>query len=161
VQFERAVRTSWSKKRIQQVAQRASTCSYDVVDLLDFDSKETSAHRWPSGHACYVLFGPDWEPIYVGKTTDIGRRLGNHRSSKSRWKISPKYVQVICVNPPYAEAWAAWLEKVLIFELQPISNRLLYRFSAEDDESGVRVSERRLLMKQLKRRRMQMDSPLR
>jgi len=79
-----------------------------------------------SSAGCYIFFDEAGRPLYVGKATNLGARVGSYFNSRPFgpkpghvWSSAPQYAFLIQVE----ELWEApSLEEFLINELQPADN---------------------------------------
>lgn len=89
--------------------------------------------EWPNNgrYGVYLIMDKDKNVIYVGESTNVGKRLGDYfqklddKSCKivhDSWSRKPKYVCTIAVP---SETWfeRLALEEFLIFNVQPVDNK--------------------------------------
>lgn len=109
---------------------------FDISDIYDLfpDSKDTYGwfNEWPNNgrYGIYLIMDKDKNVIYVGESSNIGKRLSNYfqisedKSCKiiHEWIKKPRYVCTIAVP---SETWfeRLALEEFLIYNVQPIDNK--------------------------------------
>lgn len=76
-----------------------------------------------SGKAVYAIFNQQFEPMYVGSTIDLKRRLPQHRYQD---KIKGHFDEVLFIGIKYVEGDPLGNEKRFIRELNPKFNKYRY-----------------------------------
>lgn len=71
-------------------------------------------------HFVYVCLDADRQPLYVGCTTDVKRRMKEHRGYRAPWVAEVAH-QFVTEFPTRAEALAAETERIQ--SLRPLWNR--------------------------------------
>jgi DNA polymerase III subunit epsilon len=84
----------------------------------------------PEGHGVYIFEDEQGQPIYVGKSVTVKRRVGSHfmqdHDNVGEFKIA-QHIRNIRVHETGSELESLLLESRLVKEMQPLYNKMLRR----------------------------------
>lgn len=92
--------------------------------------KKTDIRQWfkehENGRGVYAVFNRQFEPLYIGSSIDLKRRLPAHRNKGQR-KLEGHFDEVLFIGIKYVEGGdPSPKERQFIRELEPMLNRYTY-----------------------------------
>lgn len=108
-----------------------------IYDLFPDENTDKNFQKWSEKYhhngryGVYLILNDKYEVLYVGESSNIGKRLGDYFGScedkscfikHNTWRDKPRYICTIAVeNNLWFERLS--LEEYLIYKIQPIDNK--------------------------------------